>query len=290
MVKEPEVSIMKISPSQAERWLENNDERNRFMRQRRVQKYTQDMKEGNWPLANQVIVFDSKGKLINGQHTLAAVLESGKTIDCIVLLNAPEKAKMVMDTSAQRTTGEHLRMNGLDFVAQADVTAKRLLLSHEFAYVRPVSDFEVVDIMKRHYALIEWAHHHFMSGGNTRGAGTVYVSIKNSSFRAIACRAALCGESKPRIEQFAEVLKTGLMDRGDEAAIKLRNYMLNPINVGCNSGVIERKHFYLLIESALRNFLDKEAPKSLRPVTKEIFPLNKEERDEPEIPKEELQP
>jgi hypothetical protein len=49
------------------------------------------MKRGYWALNHQPIAFDEEGNLLDGQHRLAAIVRSGKTIRMLVARNVPRE-------------------------------------------------------------------------------------------------------------------------------------------------------------------------------------------------------
>lgn len=76
-----------ISPEQAKKWLEKNDN-NRNINYAKVKKMAKDMKEGHWDTTHQGIAIASDGTLVDGQHRLLAIVESGVTVRMNVTFNA----------------------------------------------------------------------------------------------------------------------------------------------------------------------------------------------------------
>ena len=71
--------IMKVSPEMATKWLEKNIV-NRRIRDYKVNAYARDMKNGDWRLNGEAIVFNKSGQLVDGQHRLNAIAKSGVTV------------------------------------------------------------------------------------------------------------------------------------------------------------------------------------------------------------------
>lgn len=76
-----------ISPEQAAKWLERNDN-NRNVNVAKVKKMAKDMREGHWDTTHQGIAIASDGTLVDGQHRLLAIVESGVTVRMNVTFNA----------------------------------------------------------------------------------------------------------------------------------------------------------------------------------------------------------
>lgn len=74
--------VENISPRKAQSWLEDNYERNRPVRKKRVAFYVEEMKKGRWRPTNPIAFAYLNGDryLVNGQHTLSAIVESGVTV------------------------------------------------------------------------------------------------------------------------------------------------------------------------------------------------------------------
>ena len=88
--------VLNVTPSLAEEWLKSNSF-NRKISKATVRRYADDMKAGNWNLNHQGIAFDNDGVLVDGQHRLVAVIESGETI------------KMMVTWGSERTGIDELR-------------------------------------------------------------------------------------------------------------------------------------------------------------------------------------
>lgn len=80
-----------------------------------VIRYMNDMNEGFWIPGSQLIAFDGKGNLINGQHVLSAFARSElKKLDVIWEINKHPHAYTAFDTNRKRTASDTLKWNGVD--------------------------------------------------------------------------------------------------------------------------------------------------------------------------------
>lgn len=66
----------KVTRAQAVRWLSNNAA-NRKLRSSKVTAYSADMKAGRWRGDDGIIKVNPRGELVNGQHRLTALVDSG---------------------------------------------------------------------------------------------------------------------------------------------------------------------------------------------------------------------
>lgn len=78
------VEVEDITPEMAEKYLSNNF-KHREITQERVDKFVNKMHDSEWKFNGKVIIFDDKGMLLNGQHRLTAVVQSGVTLRTLVV-------------------------------------------------------------------------------------------------------------------------------------------------------------------------------------------------------------
>jgi len=75
--------LVKITPEMAAIMLEKN-QTNRRLNPRLVSQYAKDMKNGEWKTTHQGIAINCLGFVVDGQHRLAAIVESGVAIWLLV--------------------------------------------------------------------------------------------------------------------------------------------------------------------------------------------------------------
>lgn len=106
-----DVSIEHITPDDALEYLKVN-EGNRGIKTRKLTAFIRDMKSRDWLWNGETIKFDRDGKLIDGQHRLKAIVESGQPQWMLVVYNVERDAQSTIDTGTARTFGDTLRMRG----------------------------------------------------------------------------------------------------------------------------------------------------------------------------------
>lgn len=120
------VSVERWTPTQAKEALGTNHV-NRNLREAQVKKYTRDMEEGRWTFCPDPIAFDKKGNLINGQHRLNAQIAANKTIQWVVVKDAPDDTQKTMDSGAVRTLPDLLQFEGFGQARTLGAVAKLAL-------------------------------------------------------------------------------------------------------------------------------------------------------------------
>lgn len=109
---DPTVEWMTVSPGDAEQMLEAN-EANRNMRARVVNAYARDMQADRWLTTGETIKIGRGGELLDGQHRLSAIIQSGKTQRLLIVRGLDPDTRAVIDTGAVRNGGDALRMAGM---------------------------------------------------------------------------------------------------------------------------------------------------------------------------------
>ena len=116
-----------VSPALAAGWLLRNT-RNRSVRLASVQSMARDMQGGRWIFSGGVIGFDTNGVLVDGQHRLMALIESGTTQRFIVVPNLAPDAMSVVDTGSKRSTADVLSLSD-DTITNPSVVAATIRIA-----------------------------------------------------------------------------------------------------------------------------------------------------------------
>lgn len=112
MATTPETAVVDVTPALAEKWLGKNTI-NRSVRRPDVAAYARDMAAGDWLLNGESIKFADDGALMDGQHRLLAVIESGVTVRMLVVSGVSRKAMPTIDTGIPRKFYDALAVQGI---------------------------------------------------------------------------------------------------------------------------------------------------------------------------------
>lgn len=125
----PYAELITVTPDLAADWLELNA-KNRNLRSKHVQRLARDMAAGHWLMTGEAIKFARSGALLDGQHRLAAVVESGASVPMMVVYNLPEEAQSAMDSGSARTASDALGLLGIKNSA-ISAAAARLAIAEQ---------------------------------------------------------------------------------------------------------------------------------------------------------------
>lgn len=102
-------AMVLVTPELAEKMLESNTS-NRNLRKQTVGKYSATMKAGNWTTSPESISFDTNGVVLNGQHRLHAVVNSGVSQNFLIVTNVSPDVFAVLDRNAVRSPADVLQI------------------------------------------------------------------------------------------------------------------------------------------------------------------------------------
>lgn len=154
--------VVNITPAVAAAWLEANKS-NRPVRRKHVSFLADEIKRGNWKVNGQAIIIAENEDILDGQHRLLAVIESGKAIDTLVIYGVEREAFSTIDTGAVRTSSDALFLHFQDIPActvQCVATAAQWCYRLERGYLLMrdrLSNTDAIEYVKKHQSLIQCA-------------------------------------------------------------------------------------------------------------------------------------
>lgn len=258
MDNEIDVKVIRITPDIAEEFLGKNND-NRKMRKLVVQTYAKDMSEGRWEFTHQGIAFDCNGNLIDGQHRLAAIIESGMPQNMIVTRNVVSRVNI--DNHIKRN------LNDITGYSTMKLAMTRIMLDRlEGNGMIKASNSEVIEYVEKHLENLDFAE-------KTINHNKHYIRV--AAVRA-AIFAASYHEDSARLMEFGETLCTGRYNDYDEdsAAIVLKERLTNAVMTGIR-GYRNQKIIYLRTEGAIKRFCNREKVLRSSFVDEIMYPVDK---------------
>ena len=108
-MKELKISLKKITPVMADEILSKRNEFNyRNLKGNTAKLYGNEMKEGRWMFNGDTIRFDWDGNLIDGQHRLEAIKETGIPQDFIVVEGLNPECSQTIDIGYKKSVEDYL--------------------------------------------------------------------------------------------------------------------------------------------------------------------------------------
>lgn len=177
-VEMQDVSVVRITPELARHLLSKNYT-NRKMSQSRVSFYARQMIDGEWIMNGQGIIVSNSGNLLDGQHRLMAVAQSGKSVDMlkVVLKGSSDNLTalgMPIDRGKPRTMRD---VTGLD---SRDVQIVQAII--RILFPKKGNNFSVNDVEDLYLVLSSDIDNFFNMVGRSNKKGICSAGV----------RAALC--------------------------------------------------------------------------------------------------
>ncbi|MCG3181420.1 MAG: hypothetical protein BIFFINMI_03813 [Phycisphaerae bacterium] len=259
----PSMNRITVTPSQATRWLDNQNNLNRPVIRAVVKRYARAMKAGQWRLTHQGIAFDPHGRLLDGQHRLWAVVEADVPVEMHVWFNVPADEAMVIDGGKGRSIADQLRLcGGAGKATPVRMSVVRAMLGR--GERATVTSDEAFDVLTRHALALEFAFENLPLRGE-RG-------IAAADCRAVIVRAWYSNDHA-QLARFCEILSTSMArQERDEPVIMLRTFLMTTDQRSAS----RQRERYAKIERALMAFLTGEPLTRLHAASGELFLLPEE--------------
>jgi hypothetical protein len=154
------VTMEKIGPIEAQDLLDNHNPRNRTLTPKTLGKYMRAIEAGDWPFVGDPIRLDVDGNLIDGQHRLRAIVETGATLEFLIIRGLATDTQRYMDAGRNRSAADQLKIEGMTaapLAASIATCAMRWERGDILAQYLKFSPFEVVDWTESHLDLVEAA-------------------------------------------------------------------------------------------------------------------------------------
>lgn len=156
--------VVTITPQHATLWLRAN-KNNRPVRRTHVAFLAGEIANGNWQVNGQAIVISDNEQVLDGQHRLLAVIESGMAIQSLVVYGISPEAFKTIDTGAVRTGADalYLHFPGLNHsTVKCVATAVQWCVRFEEDVLatgrkRKVSNTETIEYVAAHPSLVQCA-------------------------------------------------------------------------------------------------------------------------------------
>lgn len=117
-----------LTPELAGLLLKHHNNRNRPMRPKRANEWSERLKAGKWLVTSQGISLGVDGNLNNGQHRCSGIVLSGVAVPCWIMFGEPVEAFYVLDTQQTRSASDALHILGEQNTQVLSAAARVLLV------------------------------------------------------------------------------------------------------------------------------------------------------------------
>jgi hypothetical protein len=213
-----------ITPDVAEELLKLNDN-NRNPRPDRINKYARAIDLGDWGLTGQPIIIDWNGKLMDGQHRLMAVVQTGTSVSILVVRGVDPKLMPLIDKGAARTAGDAFTWAGIQHGNVVAAAMRQLLALVEGKSTRDshtlnsITDQEMIDAFAMHEGFITWAAPMAINVGKS-------VKLSASKYLTAMLWLSINGCDSEAIQEFTEQVITGANLGEGSPILALRNWAM----------------------------------------------------------------
>lgn len=219
--------VVDITPQKAQEMLDKTTKENRRLRTPVVDGYVRDMLAGKWRLGT-VIAIDTEGNVIDGQHRLNAVIESGTTQQ-FYIRSGVEPENAIFDTGAPRTLHDVLKLTNPDmsdiYLQGKTITFLRGLLAQD-SYTK-ITLADVVAYIDRYDETLQPFIRRVLSK-KTKKARVGAMPTMTALYLAY-----VNGVCLEEIECFYEVFKSGYgIEERDKPIIATRNWFIDTLMGG----------------------------------------------------------
>lgn len=180
-----EATVEKITPAKATEYLKKNSRNPRGkVNMAVIRRYAEDMSAGLWELNGEAIVFDEEGYLKNGQHRLAAIIKSGKTIPMLVVRDVAKDVS-IFDLQYRRTISQIVASDGVTNCNKTISSAANLIVNN---FHEPKGNAITADYIQKHSAELDRAYRITCYGDKTKAkskcapcVAATYLALRTES-------------------------------------------------------------------------------------------------------------
>jgi hypothetical protein len=222
------VNIENIDPKRAEELLAQNHN-NRKLRKKTVTKYAKALERGQWDSTGEPFQVSRTGRLMNGQHRAAAIVESGIPMENVVVVSGLDDAVFInIDTGFSRKPSDALQAVGATNASQMGATVKLLIgleLNLQLTNSHEMSLITREDLVTWYTPRRDELEQALSDGRKLNAA----IGGKMTAWQAF-CYMATDRYGQLVLDDFLQPLVTGVGHIEGDSRITLQRWIINPHN------------------------------------------------------------
>lgn len=259
-----------VTPERASTLLLKND-RNRRISKPLVTQYAQLMERGEWMFNGDPIRLNCDGTLLDGQHRLSAIVQSGQPQRCVVIQGVQTEAFKTIDTGRKRGTGDMLSIRGFKGAVHGLAAGGRALLIYESG-VYWSSKGQRIDWSPTSSQIIDYLDSHPDAvAAFSKAESTYKYAVKLMGYGPATLGLTLGNRADPaKVELFFDGVENGLTDNENDPRHLLRETLAR-LRIGSYRQMRYEEVAAFLIKS-MNAFFQNKPIKILRHRKTDIFP------------------
>jgi len=147
------IITMYVTPIMAEQWLGSNCRHNRKLRQNKKKDFIRELQNGTFKTTHQGVLLHEDGTLLDGQHRLMAIYESGISANMVVATTDDMSVYEALDQGAKRS---HSDLSGIN---NRVVTTVNTIIRMSYGGMVSLNYSEVKPYLKGHVGEITTRMH-----------------------------------------------------------------------------------------------------------------------------------
>lgn len=226
----PSSRVETITPKKALKYLEANTH-NRRVRKKTVNFYARQMREGDWDLTGEPIIFSNEDVLLNGQHRLYACIEANTSFKTFVVRGAPDTSFAKIDQNIPRQAGDIVGREGYTQSVRK-AAASRIILSMLEVQDKPAGERPALNTKRSHAETLEFVqgHDELLSEGCAIIIKDDGLSICRPPAVFVGLYVAFALKNRKRAREFFKQIVSGeILERNDPSA-RLRQLLISSMS------------------------------------------------------------
>jgi hypothetical protein len=258
--------VVNVSPDIAKAWLVSNNF-NRPKNPATVARHLRQILEGRWRLTHQGIAFTEDGILIDGQHRLFAIAESGQSVPMRVCVNESPENFSVIDCGRNRSHLDSVRMAMKDgTISTAHTGTLKAMIAGRFCRTaNRWSNTEIKELYAEHQLAVDFAAERFRQCRNRQ--------INDLTVKGVVAR-AYYHVAQEVLELFCFQLTNG----GEHPCRSAIESLTDCLNQWKDRKENTKREIYRRTELTLDAFMNNSEDVSFAKNITELFPLSNEIR------------
>lgn len=249
-----------VNPRMAKQYLETTKDVNRRFMPSLSGRYAEDMKEFNWVTTHEGIAFNKANELIDGQHRLGAIIESGVGQWMLVTRNLDQKAIQVINIGKIRSLAHALQILGYEHSGNRFVAVARAMIFGPIYSSKMPTNQQIKNFIDRHLEAIIFASTVCSKKvGTASVAGVIARAFYHCSQESLTRFCMAMVDEIPPDES-----------RPEDTTARAVKKSTDVYTLGGNK---QRITTYRKVQSGLRYYLEGKVVKKIYGVEEDLFPL-----------------